>query len=69
MPTSVIVVSCSFVIHRVTLVVNATLRAAGRICGAHICPDEGHEINGIEIHGHHDRRPVELILRQTRAGA
>jgi dipeptidyl aminopeptidase/acylaminoacyl peptidase len=42
-----------------------TLRAAGRICEAHIYPDEGHEISGVENHVDHDCRTVEFILEHT----
>jgi len=43
------------------------LRVAGRLCEAHICPDEGHEISGIESHVDHDRRAVAFILEHTEA--
>ena len=42
-----------------------TLRAAGRVCEAHIYPDEGHEISGVENHVDYDRRTVEFILEHT----
>ena len=45
-----------------------TLRAAGQICEAHIYPDEGHEISGVENHVDYDRRTVEFILKHTGVG-
>ena len=42
-----------------------TLRAAGQVCEAHIYPDEGHEISGVENHVDYDRRTVEFILQHT----
>ena len=42
-----------------------TLRGAGRVCEAHIYPDEGHEISGVENHVDYDRRTVEFVLAHT----
>jgi len=31
----------------------------------HVCPDEGHEISGVENHVDYERRTVEFILRHA----